>query len=317
MATAVQHFTKQLIDYAGLFPPAGLPMQTVVRQYASYVTGERANMLGRLIIPTSRLEEFESLSAHLLPDTSKSDPWRISALVPPVDAENAAYDAALLAIESFNERHQKPQQGKALIDAIEIRSPTISNIQEVAASLPPNLSAFLEVPYHDDPDELVASIAACQTHETSHLYAKIRTGGVTEDLIPTPAQVASFIHRCVQHDVGFKATAGLHHPLRCLANLTYEPDSDSATMHGFVNVFVASILAFAKVIEHESEIAEVLTADQSSAFEFGDQQIVWKDKSITKKDVKLIRRSKVISFGSCSFDEPTEELELIAPTSSS
>jgi len=34
--------------------------------------------------------------------------------------------------------------------------------------------------------------------------------------------------------VPFKATAGLHHPLRCIHPLTHEPNSPAAAMHGFL-----------------------------------------------------------------------------------
>ena len=221
----IEILANKLIDYAGLFPPAGLPMQSVAKNYGEYADGPSAAMLGRLVIPSSRLEEFESLSVHLLPDTTKSKPWRISALVPPTDTENAGFDAALLAIESFNERHLKPQQGKAVVDAIEIKAASDSQVREIGAALPPDILAFIEIPHADDPTELIRTIGSAETHEKSQLFAKIRTGGVTEDLIPPADQVARFITTCAKTGVGFKATAGLHNPWRCDAKLTYEPDS--------------------------------------------------------------------------------------------
>ncbi|HEX3582953.1 MAG TPA: hypothetical protein VH087_14390, partial [Thermoanaerobaculia bacterium] len=72
------------------------------------------------------------------------------------------------------------------------------------------------------------------------LSAKIRTGGVTPDAIPHPDRIATFIRVCAMNAVPFKATAGLHHPLRCVRALTYEPNAPRATMHGFVNVFMAA-----------------------------------------------------------------------------
>ena len=49
-----------LIDYAGLFPPAALAMDDAVGRYARPTgAGRDAWMLGRFIVPASRLGEFE------------------------------------------------------------------------------------------------------------------------------------------------------------------------------------------------------------------------------------------------------------------
>jgi hypothetical protein len=55
--------------------------------------------------------------------------------------------------------------------------------------------------------------------------AKIRTGGVTADVIPSVEQIAEFLAACAEANVPFKATAGLHHPLRSVQQLRYEPGS--------------------------------------------------------------------------------------------
>ena len=49
---------ESLIDYAGLFPPAALPMAGAVAEYAEALRGEHAWMLGRFIVPASRIAEL-------------------------------------------------------------------------------------------------------------------------------------------------------------------------------------------------------------------------------------------------------------------
>lgn len=133
------------------------------------------------------------------------------------------------------------------------------------------------------------------------LSAKIRTGGVTPDAIPHPDRVATFIRVCAMNAVPFKATAGLHHPVRCMHALTYEPDSPRATMHGFVNVFMAA------AFPHDAE--RVLAEDDPKAFRFEDDAAWWRDHAVTTEHLEAVRREFAISFGSCSFEEPIADLQ--------
>ncbi|HYR28329.1 MAG TPA: hypothetical protein VEU30_07670, partial [Thermoanaerobaculia bacterium] len=102
------------------------------------------------------------------------------------------------------------------------------------------------------------------------LRAKIRTGGLTADAFPTPESVAAFIRACREAEVPFKATAGLHHPLRCVKPLTYEPNAAVGTMHGFLNVFLAAAMVDAA----EAVLAET----DASAFTFDDDGVTWRGR---------------------------------------
>ncbi len=133
------------------------------------------------------------------------------------------------------------------------------------------------------------------------LRAKIRTGGVTHDAFPNAEYVASFIEHCAELGLPFKATAGLHHPIRCVKPLTYEPNAPTGTMHGFVNVFLAAAFP-----QHARDI---LLESDARAFEFSDDAASWRGQRIATDDLARVRNEFAISFGSCSFEEPVHDLK--------
>src|SRR6185295_7365113 len=136
--------------------------------------------------------------------------------------------------------------------------------------------------------------------------AKIRTGGVGSNAIPTVGEVAAFLHACAAADVPFKATAGLHHPVRGSHRLTYEKDSASCVMHGFLNVFVAAAGARALRLP-ASEVQAILTEEDEDHFKFSDEIAGWRGHLLTVADLARVREGFSLSFGSCSFEEPVED----------
>ena len=132
------------------------------------------------------------------------------------------------------------------------------------------------------------------------LRAKIRTGGVTVDAFPAIANVAEFIRECRAKGIAFKATAGLHHPLRCVKPLTYEPNAAIGTMHGFVNVFLAAAMP--------GDEEAILAEEDARAFRFDDDGAAWRDRRVSVEDLVKMRTEFAISFGSCSFEEPIADL---------
>jgi hypothetical protein len=133
------------------------------------------------------------------------------------------------------------------------------------------------------------------------LRAKIRTGGLTTDAFPTAEAIAEFLRACKAAGVAFKATAGLHHPLRCVKPLTYEPSAPVGAMHGFLNVFLAAAML------DDSEA--ILKDDDPRSFAFDDGGATWRGKRVTTEVLATMRRDFAISFGSCSFEEPIRDLQ--------
>lgn len=275
-----------LIDYAGLFPPAGLEMQHAAANYARYREGQFAWALGRFIVPASRLAEFELT----LPDSRSGAGWHISALVGPNIADE------LCAIEEFNSRHT----GKATIDSIETKASTADDVEKARKLIPDSVLTYFEIPGTADIRPMVAAIHKARAR------AKIRTGGMTAEMFPAAPEIVRFILACAEARVPFKATAGLHHPLRCVRPLTYEKHAPNGTMHGFLNVFLAA--AFALVEMPEPLLVELLEDRKADSFRFDGQGASWRTQRIDATQLLECRAGFGMSFGSCSFEEPIEDL---------
>ena len=262
-----------IVDYAGLFPPADLPMASAVGNYARYLDGPNSWMLGRFVLPAARLDEFNQVWAR------SPRPWELSVLCDSASdlARIEVYEGAqVLSLErKINQPH-------------DVWPP--SKVPEV----------YSEFPLSSDPQPFLSAILGAGSR------AKIRTGGVTADSIPGAASLARFLVSAAQSGVPFKATAGLHHPLRGMHRLAPDPDSPRAKMHCFLNLFLAA--AFAKTGARVEEIIGLLEETSFEAFIFKDESIAWRSRSASDSLLKDTRRHFAISFGSCSFEDPIADL---------
>jgi hypothetical protein len=279
---------SEIVDYAGLFPPSQLPMQRAIENYAEYLNGEHRWMLGRFICPVAKLDEFSENAGELLDGESV---WRISALA----GENFAQD--LQKINEFNASYE----GRVVIDALEIKAAAPDEIVTAKKLLPADLTAYFEFPLQLYLNDFISSIAI------NRLRAKIRTGGITQDVFPPVDEVVKFVRVCLAANVPFKATAGLHHPLRCQRALTYEENAAQGTMHGFLNVFLAA--AFLRQNLNAPFINRLMIESDANQFEFDDEGVSWNGNRVNLAQIGLTRERNAISFGSCSFVEPIEDLQ--------
>lgn len=295
MTSALSALTAGLVDYAGLFPPAALAMPAAVEAYARHAAGDARAMLGRFVLPIGRLDEFaaalDALPTALAPRADA--PWRLSVLAGTVDATALAAQQARLA-------------PRVAIDTIEAKAESPDQVGALAEALGAAYTVFVEIPVREDPAPLVAALAA------HGLRAKVRTGGVSAEAFPTPAEVLRFLRRCHAAGVPFKATAGLHHPLRGEFALTYAPDAPRGTMHGFLNVFLAAALLRAGATD--DVLAALLEERDAAAFTATADGLWWRGTPIPAPALAAARAGFAGSFGSCSFDEPTRELLQLFPS---
>jgi hypothetical protein len=78
-------------------------------------------------------------------------------------------------------------------------------------------------------------------------------------------------------------------------------------MHGFVNLFLAGALAFFGA--DERALVKTLSEEDASAFNLDDDVIRWHDNALIVDQLEQVRGEFAIGFGSCSFEEPVEDLK--------
>lgn len=307
-STALNTFLHGLVDYAGLFPPAQFPMDKAVAEFARLRKSSHASGLARFIVPLSRLDEWDEAARPYLrngcvPSNEPAPaPWGLSVLL------DGPLDAGLAQIERFNRSHEAgdghthKHAHSAVIDTIEVKIQTPEIIDVAQEKLPEDLFPFFEPPVDGDFRSFATALAG------TGFGAKLRTGGVTPELFPSCERVADFLLTFNAADVPIKCTAGLHHPVRSVQKLTYKPDSPMHMMHGFLNVFFAA--AFVRAMNADREtILRILNETVSNSFRFEEGAIVWRDLRLTTHQLEEVREDFAICFGSCSYDEPIEDMK--------
>jgi hypothetical protein len=290
---------RDLIDYAGLFPPASLAMAACVANYDAYSRSEWNWILGRFIVPVARLAEFDEAFARLPAPTSGTGfkNWRLSVLLGSVPVADVAH------IREFNTRLASSSSGRrAVVESVEVTVAGREEVKRLSGVIPAELATYFEFPLSSCA-ESIAAVAGCGRR------AKIRTGGETVDKFPAPNNVVEFIRLCAAANVPFKATAGLHHPLRSVHRFTYQASSPSGIMHGFVNVFLAAAFLRAGM---ETKVAVQLLDEQSAqAFHFDLDGVGWRQHRLSRHEIAAARQDFAVSFGSCSFTEPIDDLRAL------
>ena len=300
-ADPLRALLARAIDYAGLFPPASLALEPALQNYAQYIRTPDAWMLGAFILPVA---EFAA-AARGLSQFDGDHPLRISALGPKTDSAEtfqASLTAAMESITSFRSVGGRA----ALIEQFEMTLPpnvSAETFKMIRASVDPGLRTFWEAPA-DTAERAVKLIADNnRSHAAGTLGFKLRTGGVTANAFPSSSAIAVALMAAGTHQVPIKFTAGLHHPVRIFHR------SVQAKMHGFLNVLGAGVLA----LEHdwtEKQIAEMLEDEDTASFSFTEDSFAWREWKVTTERVAL-HRELVTSLGSCSFDEPREDLRAL------
>jgi hypothetical protein len=288
---AARAFLNGAIDYAGLFPPAELSLPSAVGNYLAYRSGPDAWALGRFVVPVARLGQLErSLPG---PDQPRDGPVPLSALVGPGTAEDVD------TVEAFNRREM---EHGARVEALEVRAASAGAARAVLAAIPRGWIRYVEVPIAEGIDPALDAVQAGAG------FAKLRTGGITPDAFPAPERLLRTLQALGRRKLPFKATAGLHHPLRGLFPLTDGPDAPVAMMYGYLNILLTALILWTE--GDPGRALEALLEENPALLCFENDALVWRDLRFDLPTLATVRKSFFHGFGSCSFREPLDLLPL-------
>lgn len=283
MDPALETLLDGAIDYAGLFPPAKLDMEPAVREYLAHLNGPESLLVNRFVCPASRLRELGDVLGRVDPD----EQFGITVIGSGVDV----VENDLEAMRAFSQRFGEDFE----IEGFEVKANrdiagSVRAIQRLA-----NLDLFLEVPLDANTTDALHIIAGSESAS-----AKARTGGLDPDAFPPPALLANFLRECLDLNLPFKLTAGLHHPIR------RRDPATGGVMHGFLNVLIALALAE----EHDltrAEITAILEEESARNFVVEPSEVGHRDMRAGLDAIDAVR-TLFAGFGSCSVSEPVQDL---------
>jgi hypothetical protein len=232
---------ERIIDHAALFPPASMSLPDALAEDRRARESPHAGMLNRFVVPAARLAELPAERAPLS-----------VVLRGPEDAELVAGEEGVEAIELVLDG-PRPQPADLVATYRALQPLGVETYFELV----------LDESWRDSVPAAIGAVAAVGGR------VKLRCGGAS---IPSVEQVALVIACCREAGVPFKATAGLHHPVR------------RGEEHGFLNLLAATTAP-------PGRLEAVLGEEDASAIDFADAD-----------------RALFTSFGSCSWREPVDDL---------
>ncbi|MFI7634936.1 hypothetical protein [Nonomuraea sp. NPDC049400] len=242
-----------LVDDAGLFPPTSLHMDEALARNRRDLERGSSVLTHRFLCPASRLHRLRDMEYR---------PRRIGLIV---------------------DQEEVPGFDDLPVDFVEAALPDGMTVDRLARGLglPASVRLFVEVP----PGKLGVDVP-------EGVGLKVRCGGLTAEAFPPAEHLAAFIRFCVEHDIPFKATAGLHHAVR-----HFDP-SLGVDRHGFLNL----VLAVCEAVDGRDPVPVLRTTDVG--------HIVRLAQSVQDDTAKRARQL-LVSYGSCSTSIPVEDLRTL------
>ncbi|TWD82360.1 hypothetical protein FB561_3490 [Kribbella amoyensis] len=267
---------RHLVDDAAMFPPGELPLAEAVAAHRAHRASEYADLVGPFVCTDENLMAVAAEAAR-----TGSGPLEVSVVItggaggiePAVRYGDRSADVTVASIE-------------VRLRAEDDLSRNALRVVRACDDCLDEENAFVEIGL-DGAWERALDVVA-----DAGYAAKLRTGGLDASLFPSSDQVAAFVTACLDREVAFKCTAGLHNAVR---------HTDPATgfeHHGFLNALLATRASLDGA--SQTEVAAVLDDRDGTS-------LATRAGALSEQQAAGTRRW-FTSFGSCSIDEPREDL---------
>src|SRR5437899_12588471 len=184
-AASLRALLAHSIDYAGMFPPCSLGLDSALRNQAEYVRSPDAWMLDAFVLPT---EQFDA-TKQLLSQFDAQHPLRVAALGP----KTATADAFLEALDDADattrslSRHNVDLISMSHLEMLMPDKVDVASLKE-AKSILGDLPFFWETP-PDRAEQTIALLGELNSHADAASFGyKLRNGLVTADAFATSQQ---------------------------------------------------------------------------------------------------------------------------------
>lgn len=276
---ATSALTAALVDDAAVFPPGLAPLPAALSAHGSALRETWGALVGPLLVPASSVEEL----LGLLHDAGDPlDPVDVVLVADTGVPGLAAARNLLLDLDAVD------------LVGVEVALPGDLAPAEAAAgvldSLATTVPAAIEVPLVPGWQEALDVLAADGAER-----AKFRCGGPSAASIPEPGDLAAAILACLERDLPFKLTAGLHRAVRG------QDTTEGRPHHGFGNV-LAAVAAGLRGADAAgvTDVLRETSPDAVGALLAG----------IDGPAAVAVRR-RFTSFGSCSLTGPRDDLRTL------
>jgi len=267
---------RRLVDDAAMFPPGDLPLAEAVAAHRAHRTSPYADLVGPFVCTDEDLMKVAAEAAR-----TGDEPLEVTVVItggaggiePAVRYGDRSADITVSAVE-VRLRNEDDLSRNAL------------RVVRACDDCLDEENAYVEVGL-DGAWERALDVVA-----DAGYAAKLRTGGLDASLFPAEGQVAAFITACLDREVAFKCTAGLHNAVRHTAADT------GFQHHGFLNVLLATRASLDG--GSQDEVAAVLANRDG-------ERLAAQARELSEDQAAGTRRW-FTSFGSCSIDEPRHDL---------
>jgi len=267
---------RRLVDDAAMFPPGDLPLAEAVAAHRAHRTSPYADLVGPFVCTDEDLMKVAAEAAR-----AGDEPLEVTVVItggaggiePAVRYGDRSADITVSAVE-VRLRNEDDLSRNAL------------RVVRACDDCLDEENAYVEVGLDG------AWKRALDVVADAGYAAKLRTGGLDASLFPAEGQVAAFITACLDREVAFKCTAGLHNAVRHTAADT------GFEHHGFLNVLLATRASLDG--GSQDEVAAVLANRDG-------ERLAAQARELSEDQAAGTRRW-FTSFGSCSIDEPRHDL---------